>query len=355
MSNILVTGGAGFIGSFIVDELVKQGHFVRIFDNLEPVIHKGEIPSYLNNEAEFIKGDVRNYAELKGALEDIDIVFHEAALVGIEPSLKEPKKFLEANSLGTANLFDIIIKKDFDVKKVIVPSSVGIYGEGLYVCEECGERKSEFRSSEQLKKLSWDLKCSKCNKIMKPLDVPEEKPPSISNVYSMTKFDQEIMSISIGKKYGLPVAVLRYFNVFGPRQSVINPYSGVITKFIDNILSGKPVNLFEDGNQSRDFVNVLDIVQANILAMKNNNANFEVFNVGTGKGTTIKEIAETLMGTMGADLKSTITNEYRGGDVRHCTADITKIKRILGFSPKIELKTGLKQVVEWQKNKRGKN
>src|SRR3989338_4804754 len=232
MSNVLVTGGAGFIGSFIADKLVEKGHFVRIFDSLEPQIHGGKIPAYLNKKAEFAKGDVRNISEFSDALDNIDIVFHEAALVGIEPSFLDPKKFVEVNSLGTANLMHLIRNGKHDVKKVIIPGTVGIYGEGGYLCGKCGERKSEFRGSEELSNSSWEIKCEKCNTAMKPIPVPEDKPFSVSNIYSLTKLDQEIMCMAVGRKYGIPVTVLRYFNVYGPRQSTINPYSGVITKLI---------------------------------------------------------------------------------------------------------------------------
>lgn len=352
MANVLVTGGAGFIGSFIVDELIKEGHFVRILDNLEPQVHAGKIPNYLAKKAEFVKGDVSNYSDFSKALDNIQIVFHEAALVGIEPSMKNVKKFVAANSLGTSILLDLIVNGDFNVKKIIVPSSVGIYGEGLYSCERCGERKSEFRGNEQLKNTSWDLVCSKCKIPMKPISVPEDKPASISNVYALTKFDQESMCMSVGKKYGMPVVVLRYFNVYGPRQSEINPYSGVITKFVSNILSSNPLKLYEDGNQSRDFINVQDVVRSNILAMKSNKANFEIFNVGTGKGATIRNIAEILLEITGSDSRIVVTNEYRNGDVRHCTADTTKIKKLLGFEPEIGLRAGLAEVIDWHKNKK---
>lgn len=349
MSNILVTGGAGFIGSFIVDELIKKGHSVRIFDNLANHVHKGKIPSYLNKEAEFMKGDIRDYDNFSKALQDIDIVFHEASLVGIEPSMKDINEFVGTNSLGTANLLDIIVKKNLNIKKIIIPGSVAIYGESIYVCDNCAETKSEFRSDEQLKKKIWDLMCTKCDKEMKVVNIPENKEPYLNNIYSLTKYEQEVMSIVVGKKYGIPVTSLRYFNVYGPRQSVINPYSGVITKFVDSILSNKPINVFEDGNQSRDFVSVHDIMQANILAMESSKADYEAFNVGTGIGTSIKKIAEMIIEIMNPDSKLNITNEYRSGDMRHCTADITKIKTALGFKPEIDLMKGLKEVVEWYK------
>jgi dTDP-L-rhamnose 4-epimerase len=350
MSNVLVTGGAGFIGSFIADELIKRGHNVRIFDNLVEHIHKGRIPSYLNKKAEFVKGDVRNYAEFSKALEDIDIVFHEASLVGIEPSMAMVKEFVDVNDSGTSNLLDIIIRGNFNIKKIIVPGSVAIYGESVYICEKCDIKKSEFRSKDQLAKKQWELICPKCGREMKALNVPEDKEPYLNNLYSLTKYDQEKICLLVGKKYGIPVSVLRYFNVYGPRQSVVNPYSGVVTKFVDNILAGKQIKVFEDGEQSRDFINVKDIVRANIMAMESSKADFESFNVGTGHRTTIKEIAETLIEIMGIDAKLIITNNYRPGDVRHCTADITKITNALGFKPEIGLREGLKEVVDWQKS-----
>jgi len=350
MSNVLVTGGAGFIGSFIVDRLVKQGHFVRIFDNLEPRVHDGRVPSYLNKEAEFIRGDVRNYSELSKALDNVDIVFHEASLVGIEPSMKDPKDFVDTNVLGTSNLMDIIIKKNLNIKKIILPGTVAIYGEGVCVCGKCGQKKSEFRSDAQLKKQDWEIKCDECGTDMKPIGISESKTPFLNNLYSLTKFDQEKICQSLGKKYGIPVAVLRYFNVYGPRQSPTNPYSGVVTRFINEILAGKQISIFEDGNQSRDFVNVHDIAEANMLAMESSKANFGAFNVGMGLGTSVERIAKILSEVMGAELKPTITNSYRAGDMRHCTADISKIRNVLGFKPRVGLKEGLIEVVEWYRN-----
>ncbi len=350
MSNILVTGGAGFIGSFIVDELIRKGHSVRVYDNLEPRIHNGKIPAYMNKDAEFVKGDVRDYEVFSKALEDIDVVFHEAALVGIEPSIKEPKKFVDVNTGGTVNLFDIIIKKELDIKKIIVPSTVGIYGEGTSYCEKCNITSSNFRSSEQFKNNDWEVRCVRCNSVMKSLPVNEDKSIVIKNIYSMTKLDQEVMSLAIGKSIGVPVTALRYFNVYGPRQSVVNPYSGVITKFVDNLLARKKIKAFEDGNQTRDFINVKDIVQANILSMEKKEADYESFNVGTGKGVSIKEIGEQLIDILNLDKSLLeVSNEFREGDIRHCTADITKIKEKLGFEVSVDFKEGLKEIIDWQR------
>lgn len=347
MSNILVTGGAGFIGSFIVDELINKGHKVRIFDNLEPRIHAGKIPSYLNRKAEFVNGDVRNYEDFYAALKGIDTVFHEASLVGIEPGIKEPKKFVDVNTGGTANLFDIIIQKKLNVRKVIFPSSVGVYGEGVSKCCQCGFTSSRARTLDELKKHEWDLKCPGCGKVVEHCDVSEEKSVSVANIYSMTKLDQEVISLSVGRAYKIPVVCLRYFNVYGPRQSIINPYSGVITRFIDNILNGKRIIAYEDGRQTRDFINVHDIVSANILAMENEKMDYGIFNVGSGKGMTIKEIAQVIIDLTGSDAELEISNNYREGDIRHCTANISKISR-LGFKPRVDFREGLKEIIEWR-------
>ena len=353
MSNVLVTGGAGFIGSFIVDALIKEGHAVRILDNLEHSIHGGKVPTYLNGQAEFQKGDVTDAADVEKALDNIDVVFHEAALVGIEPSMKDPKKFMNTNSLGTANLLSLLIRKNFGVKKVIVPSTVGIYGEGDYSCQKCGTIASEFRKAQQLKKSLWEAACPKCNSEMVPVRVKESKPVSISNVYSLSKFDQEVLCQSVGRSYGIPVVALRYFNVYGPRQSSINPYSGVITKFVGNALEGKPMIMFEDGGQTRDFISVHDIARANLLAMKSSKGDFKSFNVGTGKGTSIRKIAETIKDASKSSSEIVVSGKYREGDIRHCTADGTFIEKTLGFRAQMDLKEGLGEVVEWYRKGAG--
>lgn len=350
MSKILVTGGAGFIGSFIVDRLVDEGHEVRIFDNLFERVHGGKIPAYLNPKAEFIKGDVRDIDEFGAALEDIEIVFHEASLVGIEPSMKHVKEFIDINNSGTANLLQLLIDKEHDVKKVLVAGSVAIYGESEYYCKDCDVRTANYRSTGQLERKEWEVKCPKCGKDLEPERIPEEKEPNLYNNYGLTKFDQEVMVLTVCKQYGIPATSLRYFNVYGPRQSPINPYSGVITRFIDDIKAGKDINIFEDGLQSRDFINVKDIANANILAMKSTNANGKAFNVGTGEPTTVKRIAETVFEIMKPSVKIQIPGKFRPGDMRHCTADITKIQNDLGFKPKIELKEGIKEVIEYYLN-----
>ncbi|MEM4282390.1 MAG: GDP-mannose 4,6-dehydratase [Candidatus Woesearchaeota archaeon] len=340
-------GGAGFIGSFLVDELIKQGHDVTIFDNLEPQVHNGKIPSYLNKEAKFIQGDVKDYEALKKAVTDMDVIFHQAASVGVGQSMYQIKKYVENNSLGTANLLDILVNAKHSVKKLLVASSMSIYGEGSYLCENCGNVNPTLRTSEQLANKDWELHCPRCSSILKAIPTTERKPLECNSIYAITKRDQEEMVLNIGKAYGIPTVALRYFNVFGPRQSLSNPYTGVMAIFLSRIKNDRPPLIFEDGKQSRDFVSVHDIVQANILAMKQRAADFNVFNVGTGNPVTIKDVAEKLIALCGKKLVPEITQLFRKGDIRHCFADITKIKEKLGFEPKTNLENGLVELVQW--------
>lgn len=341
---ILVTGGAGFIGSHLVDTLVKDGHDIVVLDNLEPQVHHSK-PDYLNPNARYVFDDVRNIQALKSALEDVEIVFHEAALVGIGQSMYHIKRYVDANSVGTANLLDVIVNGNFGIKKIIVASSMSIYGEGAYLCENCGSAFPVLRPKEQLEKREWEFKC-RCGRTLKPSPTTENKLLNPTSIYAITKKDQEDMFITVGKAYGIPAVALRYFNVYGTRQSLNNPYTGVCAIFSSQIKNNNQPFIFEDGMQSRDFVSVHDIARANILAMNNSKANYETFNVGTGEKTTILEIARLLAKLYGKNLMPKITSKFREGDIRHCYADITKIRRV-GFEPAVNLEDGLKELVEW--------
>ncbi len=347
MSNkVLVTGGAGFIGSYLTDRLVEQGHDVRIFDNLTHQVHQGKLPGYLNKRAEFIKRDVSDYSSLKKAIEGIEFIFHFAARVGIGQSMYQVKDFVEANTIGTANLMDILANTNHNIKKLIVAGSFTIYGEGSYKCQNCGIVEPKLRSEEQLKNKEWEMNCPKCGKTAVPVPITEEKSPNPTSIYAITKKDQEDICMSIGKSYGIPTVVLRYPLVYGPRQSLNNPYTGVITIFINRLMNNKSPVLYEDGLQTRDFVYVHDVVSANILAMKSPAFNYQTFNIGTGKATSIKQVAELLAKMMKKNIKPEITHQYRKGDVRHCIADFTKVKK-LGFEPKFNISKGLQEVIEW--------
>lgn len=343
---ILVTGGAGFIGSHIVDCLVKEGHEVSVIDNLEPQVHKGKEPTYLNSDAEYIFSDIKDKDALKKALEGVELIFHEASIVGVGQSMYEIQKYVDSNTLGTAVLLDILANEEHDVKKLIVASSMSNYGEGKYHCDKCGVVYPKSRSKEQLVAREWEMKCQSCDGIATPMPTDEEKPMHSTSIYAITKKDQEEMSLSIGRAYGIPTVPLRYFNVYGTRQALSNPYTGVCAIFSCRIRNNNSPVIFEDGLQTRDFISIYDIVRANMLVMRKKSANYEIFNVGTGKPMTIKGVAETMIIIHGADLKPKVANKYREGDIRHCYADISKIKNI-GFEPKVEFEDGMRELSEW--------
>ena len=344
---ILVTGGAGFIGSFLADRLIEKGHSVRIYDNLEPQVHQGRLPSYLNKKAEFIKADVLDYDKLKEAVKDIDAVFHYAAMVGVGQSMYQIKRYVNVNVLGTANLLDILVNCKNDVKKLIVAGSMSTYGEGSYRCEKCGVVEPALRAEEQMARNEWELFCPNCKAVLKPIGTKESKKQDSNSIYAITKKDQEEAVLNIGRAYGIKSVALRFFNVYGPRQSLSNPYTGVAAIFMSRVKNNKQPLIFEDGLQSRDFVSVHDIADASILAMEKEAANYDVFNVGTGRQITILGIAETIAKLYGKNIKPLITNKFRKGDVRHCFADIGKIKEKLGFKPRVSFEEGMKELIKW--------
>jgi dTDP-L-rhamnose 4-epimerase len=345
---ILVTGGAGFIGSHLVDALVEK-HEVVVLDNLEPQVHTKSTPDYLNENATYIFGDVRNKEVLRRVLEGVEVVFHQAAAVGVGQSMYQVEKYVEVNTMATAKLLDFLVNEEHEVKKLIVASSMSIYGEGAYECEDCGVVYPELRAEKQLKQKMWEIKCPKCGKVVKPISTSEEKSLHPTSIYAITKRDQEEMCLNIGRAYGIPAVALRYFNVYGPRQSLNNPYTGVCAIFSSRIKNNNPPLIFEDGLQSRDFVSVHDIVEANNLVMKSSNADYEVFNVGNGEAINILEIAQALIKqyNKGKELEPEITNKYRAGDIRHCFADISKIRNKIGYKPKVSFVDGMKELVEW--------
>jgi dTDP-L-rhamnose 4-epimerase len=343
----LVTGGAGFIGSHLVDALVERGHDVVIYDTLEPQVHqKKRIPDYLNKRAEFVNYNVRDKHKLREVVMDVDVVFHHAAMVGVGQSMYQIEDYIEVNTVGTAKLLDILVNEEHNVKKLVVASSMSVYGEGKYVCEACGVVYPKLRPKEQLSAREWAMKCPQCGKGVKAAPTDEDKPLHPTSIYAISKRDQEEMSLVAGRAYGIPTVALRYFNVYGPRQSLSNPYTGVCAIFSSRIKNNSNPILFEDGRQSRDFISVHDIVRANILVMNTTSADYDVYNVGTGKPTSISEIADILIGLYGKKLSPEIVNTYRSGDIRHCYADVSKISKI-GFKPEIVLAEGMRELVKW--------
>lgn len=351
--HVLVTGGAGFVGSFLVDELITRGHSVRVFDSLELQVHGAERrqPAYLNPHADFVRGDIRDREALKKAIQGVDVVFHLAAKVGVGQSMYEIIEYAEVNTLGGANLLDIIAKEKHRIRKVIVASSMSVYGEGAYSCRQCGDVSPKLRSSEQLKAREWELRCPTCERPAHAVPTPETKPLFPTSIYAITKRDHEEMFLSAGLAYSIPTVALRYFNIYGPRQALSNPYTGAAAIFCGRLLNQKAPVIFEDGLQSRDFIHVSDIVQANLLAMEKQEADYDVFNVGTGQQTTILDVAEVLMKQLVPELniQPKIEHAFRQGDIRHCFADITKIQKRLGFVPRIHFADGVDDLVGWVK------
>ena len=345
---ILVTGGAGFIGSFLVDKLVEIGHQVTIFDNLEPQVHQGgKKPKYLNTHAEFIQGDVRDYAAFKAALQHIDVVFHEAAAVGVGQSNYEIKRYTDVNVGGTANLLDIIINHKLPIKKILTTSSMTAYGEGMYHCKEHGDFKGTLRSWEQMERKDWGIHCPKCNQTVSPLPTPETAPQPCNSVYALSKKSQEDLMLLFGQMYDIPVTTLRCFNVYGPRQSLSNPYTGVTAIFISRLKNHKSPVVYEDGEQSRDFVSVHDVVNALILAMDKSESNYKTCNIGGGRPTSINQVAVTLAKLMGSNIIPEISQTPRKNDIRHCFADISTAKNILRWVPKVSFESGMEELIDW--------
>jgi len=343
---VLVTGGAGFIGSHLVDALIREGHQVRVLDNLEPQVHENHTPSYLNRDAEYLWGDIRDRELLRQALRGIEVVFHQAACVGVGQSMYQIEKYVSANVLGTAVLLETIVNDRLALKKLVVASSMSIYGEGQYRCAACGPVFPALRAEAQLQQRRWEMTCPHCQQAASPEPTPEDKPLVPTSVYAVSKRDQEELCLTVGRSYGIPTVALRYFNVYGTRQALSNPYTGVCAIFSARIKNTNPPLIFEDGKQSRDFVHVEDIVRANLLVMLEPKADYRVLNVGTGRATTVLEIAKTLIQLYKAPVQPVLTQKFRAGDVRHCYADITSIRQ-LGFASSVSLEQGLRDLVEW--------
>jgi dTDP-L-rhamnose 4-epimerase len=354
MKRILVTGGAGFIGSHLVDKLVKMRKDVVVLDNFDHQVHQGKKPGYLNKNAHYIEGDIRDDRALGKALAGVDTIFHLAAKVGVGQSMYEIKNYVDANTLGTASFWEYILNNKLKINKFIVASSMSIYGEGAYKCDKCGVQSPHLRSEDKLKERAWEPLCPDCGSSLTPLPTGEDKRPLSTSVYAITKKDQEELSLNIGISYKIPTVALRFFNVYGPRQSLSNPYTGACAIFSSRIKNDNSPLIYEDGLQTRDFIDVRDLVEACVLAMENEKADYDFYNVGTGRAVTIKEVAETLINLYGKKMLLKITNHYRIGDIRHCYADIAKIKAI-GFTPKIGLEEGLRNLVEWGKQEKAED
>ena len=344
---ILVTGGAGFIGSHIVDALISKGHEVTVLDVLDSQVHPEQVvPEYLNKATTFIKADVGDRAIIEKLVPEHDVIYHEAAAVGVGQSMYQIEHYVRENTMNTAVLLDVLANKEHSIKKLIVAASMSSYGEGKYECPDCGVVYPRLRPESQLNSRDWEMKCPECGKDVSPLPTDEKKPMDSTSIYAIGKKDQEEMCLNVGWAYGIPTVALRYFNVYGARQALSNPYTGVCAIFSCRIRNDNPPVVFEDGDQTRDFIHVSDIVQANLLALESSKANYEAFNVGTGSPISINRIASTLISHYKKPLSPSVVNKYRKGDIRHCYSDISKIKR-LGFEPKVSFEQGVPELVEW--------
>jgi dTDP-L-rhamnose 4-epimerase len=344
---ILITGGAGFIGSHVADELLRHGHQVRVLDNLDPQIHGPDAvrPAYLDPEVELLLGDVRDASAVERALEGVEAVYHFAAAVGVGQSMYKIAQYTSVNNLGTAVLLEALIRRP--VHRLVVASSMSIYGEGLYVDPDGSLRSVPPRSREQLQRGQWEIGDSDGTPL-EPWPTPESKTPLATSVYALSKYDQERLCLIIGGNYPIPTVALRFFNVYGPRQALSNPYTGVLAIFASRYLNGNPPLVFEDGRQQRDFVSVYDIAAACRLALEVPEAVGEVFNIGSGRPISIRQLAAEMAGVLGLEhLRPEITGRYRSGDIRHCFADIGHARRVLGYQPRVELCDGLRELASW--------
>lgn len=347
---VLITGGAGFIGSHVADELLEHGYSVRAMDCMSAQVH-GEAkapPAYLDKDIEMIVGDIRDRDKLDSALRGVDAVYHFAAAVGVGQSMYEVERYTGVNDLGTAALMEALIKNP--VGKLIVASSMSIYGEGLYRGVDGRVRSAPERTLDQLKRGEWEL-LDEEGRPLAPVPTPESKTPSLSSVYALSKYVQERMCLMIGRAYNIPTVALRFFNVYGPRQSLSNPYTGVLAIFASRYLNDKPPLIFEDGLQKRDFVSAHDIARACRLCLETPGVEDRVFNIGGGHAYTIREIAECMARALNKKIAPAIIGKYRMGDIRHCFADISLARALLGYSPQIDLEDGIVELSEWLEGK----
>jgi dTDP-L-rhamnose 4-epimerase len=353
---ILVTGGAGFIGSHLVDALVARGHSVRILDLLVPQVHgaNADWPVWVPTGVERIRADVQDPTVWANAIDGVDVIYHFAAEVGVGQSMYEISRYMGANTMGTARLLELLAQGTHRVQRLVVASSMSIYGEGQY---RTGSGRSAFpglRPTEALVARRWD-DFGWGAESLAPVPTPEDKPLQPTSIYAISKRDQEEMCLSVGRAYGVPTIALRFFNVYGPRQSLSNPYTGVAAIFASRILNGKPPLIFEDGLQSRDFVHVSDVVQAALLALTGDGAVYEAVNIGTGRSTGVRTVAEALIEQLGSPVRPEIVGQYRAGDIRHCYADISKARKSLGYEPRVTFEQGMKELVGWLATQRAED
>jgi dTDP-L-rhamnose 4-epimerase len=347
--NILITGGAGFIGSNLSLKLIEKGYNITVLDNLSPQIHTENSPLYnsIKDKVRFIKGTVLSYNDWKNALENIDVVVHLAAETGTGQSMYEIEKYTDVNIKGTSIFLDILANEKHSVKKMIIASSRAIYGEGKYECSSCGIVYPNERKDVDMSKGDFSVKCPKCSENAKLLATDEDSKIHPSSIYGITKQVQEQMFMVMGKTLNIPAVAFRYQNVYGAGQSLSNPYTGILSIFSTRIKNGNDINIFEDGKESRDFVYIDDVVDATILGIEKDEANYEVFNVGLGIAIDVNTVANTLVNEYKSSSKISISGNYRLGDIKDNYADLTKIYSKLAFTPKVSFEEGIQRFTKW--------
>jgi dTDP-L-rhamnose 4-epimerase len=350
MPQVLITGGAGFIGSHVADHLLATGYRVRVFDNGSLQVH-GPLagpPPYLSPDVEYLRGDVRDGVALERALQGVDAVLHLAAMVGVGQSMYEVERYTAVNELGTATLMQALLERP--VGRLVVASSMSVYGEGRYLTADGEVCDDAERDAGRIRAGDWDP-IARGGVPLRAIATPEDKTPSLRSIYALNKYAQERMSLLIGEAYGMPAIALRFFNVYGTRQALSNPYTGVLAIFAARLLNGNRPRVFEDGAQRRDFVHVSDVARACRLALEAPGEVRGVFNIGSGESRTVLDVALQLAATMGrSELVPELTGRYRTGDVRHCFADIGRARAALGFEPQVTFEEGLAELVAWLAN-----
>jgi dTDP-L-rhamnose 4-epimerase len=337
---VLITGGAGFIGSHLADELLRSGYRVRVLDSLVEQVHDKGKPDYLDPAVELVRGDVRDREALGRALDGVDKVVHLAARVGVGQSMYEIAKYADTNTAGTAVLLETLLERK--VSRLVVASSMSVYGEGLYLAPGGEPVVDAARTREQLARKEWEP-----GKGLRPVPTPEWKAPSLTSVYALTKYDQERLCLMTGEAYRIPTIAMRFFNVYGPRQALSNPYTGVLAIFASRFLNDRPPLVYEDGNQRRDFVHVSDVAGAFRLALERDGADGRAVNVASGRSASVLEIAHALAKVLGKDIAPELPGTYRAGDIRHCFADVTLARETLGFEAQADRDEALAELAEW--------
>jgi dTDP-L-rhamnose 4-epimerase len=346
---VLVTGGAGFIGSHTVDLLLDRGYQVRILDSIAVPVHRdGTLPDYVDSRAEFVKGDVRDRQAWLTALDGMDAVIHLAAYQDYLPDFST---FFDVNCVGTALLYELIVDNNLPVRKVVVASSQAVYGEGSYACRGHGTQYPGPRTLEQLERGQWDVTCPVCGRVMECQPTGEEK-ANPHNQYAISKYAQELICLRLGERYQIPTVAMRYSITQGPRQSPHNAYSGILRIFTTRLLAGRSPEIYEDGGQLRDYVSVSDVAQANLLVLHDARADYRAFNVGSGQAMTVLDYAQLLMKTLGVDKQVIAHGQFRLGDTRHIVSDISQIRR-LGWEPQDSLPDIMRRYAEWMRSQPG--